>query len=92
MAREREAIERLADVVREELNVRRVRFVAAAEELSSYEVKPNYRTLGPLFGKDMPLAAKAIAALDPAHVAATLSGWRPTGDLGGRARAHAHGR
>ncbi len=31
--RERAAIERLAEVVREELNVRRVRFVAAAEEL-----------------------------------------------------------
>ena len=51
--------------MREELNVREVRFVAAAEELVSYEVKPNYRTLGPLFGKDMPLAADAIAALDP---------------------------
>jgi isoleucyl-tRNA synthetase len=70
--REREAIERLADVVREELNVRQVRFVAAAEELGSYEVKANYRTLGPLFGKDMPLAAKAIAALDPAQVAAAV--------------------
>jgi isoleucyl-tRNA synthetase len=70
--REREAIERLADIVREELNVRRVRFVAAAEELGSYEVKANYRTLGPLFGKDMPLAADAIAALDPARVAAAV--------------------
>jgi isoleucyl-tRNA synthetase len=77
--REREAIERLAEVVREELNVRRVRFVAAAEELGGYEVKPNYRTLGPLFGKDMPLAAKAIAALDPAHVAAAL---RDGGEVG----------
>ncbi len=70
--RERVAIERLADVVREELNVRRVRFVAAAEELGSYEVKANYRTLGPLFGSDMPLAAAAIAALDPAHVAGAV--------------------
>jgi isoleucyl-tRNA synthetase len=70
--REREAIERLSDVVREELNVRRVRFVAAATELGSYEVKANYRTLGPLFGKDMPLAADAIAALDPARVAAAV--------------------
>jgi isoleucyl-tRNA synthetase len=70
--RERAAIERLADIVREELNVRRVRFVAAANELGSYEVKPNYRTLGPLFGKDMPLAADAIAALDPARVAAAV--------------------
>jgi len=70
--RERDAIERLADIVREELNVRRVRFVAAAEELGSYEVKANYRTLGPLFGKDMPLAADAIAALDPARIAAAV--------------------
>src|SRR5580692_2676745 len=70
--RERGAIERLTDVVREELNVRSVRFVAAADELGSYEVKANYRTLGPLFGKDMPLVADAIAALDPAHVAAAM--------------------
>jgi isoleucyl-tRNA synthetase len=72
--RERTAIERLADVVKDELNVRDVRFVAAAEELSSYEVKPNYRTLGPQFGKDMPLVAEAIAALDPARVAAAVRG------------------
>ncbi|HEX4436108.1 MAG TPA: isoleucine--tRNA ligase [Solirubrobacteraceae bacterium] len=69
---ERQAIERLVDVVREELNVEQVRFVAAAEELGSYEIKANYRTLGPKFGKEMPLAAEAIAALDPAHVAQTL--------------------
>ncbi len=77
--REREAIERLADVVREELNVRTVRFVAAADELGSYEVKANYRTLGPRFGKGMPLAAEAIAALDPAHVAQVL---RDGGQIG----------
>jgi isoleucyl-tRNA synthetase len=77
--RERAAIERLADVVREELNVERVRFVAAAEELGSYEIKANYRTLGPKFGKDMPRAAEAIAVLDPGHVAATL---RDGGEVG----------
>ncbi len=70
--RERTAIERLSDVVREELNVRRVRFVAGAEELGRYEVKANYRRLGPLFGREMPLVAEAIAALDPARVAAAV--------------------
>ena len=70
--RERAAIEGLAGIVREELNVKRMRFVAGAEELGRYEVKANYRTLGPLFGKDMPLAADAIAALDPARVAAAV--------------------
>jgi isoleucyl-tRNA synthetase len=72
--REREAIERLAGVVKEELNVRSMRFVAAADELSSYDIKPNYRTLGPQFGKDMPLVAEAVTALDAAHVAAWLRG------------------
>jgi isoleucyl-tRNA synthetase len=77
--REREGIERLAEVVREELNVREVRFVAAAEELGSYEVRPNYRTLGPVFGKEMPLAAQAVAALDPERVVAAV---RDGGALG----------
>ena len=43
-----------------------------ADELGSYEVKPNYRSLGPRFGKQMPQVAAAVAALDPAHVAAAL--------------------
>jgi isoleucyl-tRNA synthetase len=80
--REREAIERLSDVVRDELNVKRVRFVAAAEELGSYEIKANYRRLGPIFGKAMPLAAEAIAALDPARVAAAVRVAGDGGDTG----------
>jgi isoleucyl-tRNA synthetase len=83
--RERVAIERLAEVVREELNVAGVRFVAAAGDLGSYEVKANYRTLGPLFGPQMPLAAAAIAALDPAHVAEAVRDGGSVGiEVGGR--------
>ncbi len=70
--REREAIERLAAIVREELNVRELRFVSEADELGQVELKPNYRTLGPRFGKEMPMVAAAVAGLDPAHAAATL--------------------
>ena len=70
--REREAIERLADVVRDELNVKELRFVERADELGSYEVKPNYRTLGPRFGKRMPDVARAVAELDAADVAGAL--------------------
>ena len=77
---ERSAIERLEGVVREELNVHRVRFVGGAEELGEYEVKANYRTLGPRFGKDMPRVAEAIAALEPAHVVAAVRGGE--GELG----------
>ena len=83
--RERDAIERLAEIAREELNVKQVRFVAAADELAGYELKPNYRTLGPRFGAEMPLAADAIAALDAAHAAPVLRAGGEVGiSVGGR--------
>ncbi len=69
---ERHSIGRLGAIIREELNVRELRFVSEADELGEVEVKPNYRTLGPRFGKDMPLVAAAVKGLDPAHVAAAL--------------------
>jgi isoleucyl-tRNA synthetase len=82
---ERDAIERMSEIVREELNVKRVRFVGAASELGQYEIKANYRTLGPLFGKDMPQAAEAIAALDASHVASTMRNGAEVGiSVGGR--------
>ncbi len=85
---ERAAIESLSEIVRDELNVRSVRFVVAADELGEYEVKANYRTLGPLFGRDMPLAAQAIAALDPAEVASAVRDGGGIGiSVGGREHA-----
>ncbi len=74
---ERAAIERFSEIVREELNVRELRFVSEADELGEVDVKPHYRTLGPRFGRQMPLAAAAVAALDPAGVAAALRDGRP---------------
>jgi isoleucyl-tRNA synthetase len=69
---ERGAIERTAEVIRDELNVREMRFVSEVDELGQVEVKPNYRTLGPRFGKQMPMVAAAIAGLDAARASATL--------------------
>jgi isoleucyl-tRNA synthetase len=69
---ERAAIERLEDLIVEELNVKDVRFVSEADELGEVELKPNYRALGPRFGKQMPIVAAAVAALAPAHATAAF--------------------
>jgi isoleucyl-tRNA synthetase len=69
---EREAIERFARVVTSELNVKELEFVHEQSELVSYAVKPNYRALGPRFGKHMPQAAAAIEALEADAVARQL--------------------
>jgi isoleucyl-tRNA synthetase len=75
--RERAAIQRLAGIVREELNVRELRFVSEADELGRVEIKPNYRALGPRFGKQMPLVAAAFGGLDAEAVADALREGRP---------------
>jgi isoleucyl-tRNA synthetase len=84
---ERAAIERLQDIVLEELNVKELRYVSQADELGSYEVKPNYRTLGPRFGALMPQVAAAVAVLDAAAVAAAL---RDGGTVGVNVDGHEH--
>jgi isoleucyl-tRNA synthetase len=76
---ERAAIERLSDLISTELNVKELEFVSEEAELVTYRVKPNYRTLGPRFGKDMPHAAAAVEALDPEAVAAAVAGERRVG-------------
>ena len=70
---EREAIEARADLVTAELNVKQLDFVSDEGELVTYSAKPNYRSLGPRFGKRMPQVAAAVEALDAAHVAAVLA-------------------
>ncbi len=51
-----------ADLVRDELNVKRIDFVASADidQFVHYEVKPDFKKIGPKFG---PLAPKIKAAL-----------------------------
>jgi isoleucyl-tRNA synthetase len=66
------AVEGLADLVAEELNVRRVRLVTDPAELVEVTVKPNYRRLGPRFGRRMPEVAAAVAALPAAESARAI--------------------
>jgi isoleucyl-tRNA synthetase len=70
---ERGAIEASSALVIAELNVKELDFVSDEADLVSYAVKPNYRSLGPRFGKRMPQVAAAVEALDPVHVAKVLA-------------------
>ena len=78
-------LEGLSGIVAEEPNVREVRFVTDAGGLVQVTLKPNYRTLGPRMGKEMPAMAEAVAALDPtATVQALDAGQSVTVSVAGR--------
>ncbi len=74
---ERAAIERLSEIIAEELNVKSLEFVAEADELGKVLLKPNLKALGPRFGKHMRDAKDAIDALDGTSVAASLRDGEP---------------
>jgi isoleucyl-tRNA synthetase len=84
---ERAAIEARADLVTTELNVKELDFVSEEGDLVSYAVKPNYRSLGPRFGKRMPRVAAAVEALDPVHVAKVMA---DGGEIGINVDGHEH--
>jgi isoleucyl-tRNA synthetase len=84
---ERQAIAERAELVTTELNVKELEFVSEESELVSYRVKPNYRTLGPRFGKQMPQVAAAIEALDAASVARSVA---DGGEVGFSLEGHDH--
>ncbi len=60
-------------LVAEELNVKRVTFTQDAGGRVTFAVKPNYRALGPVFGKRMPLVRAAMDAADPEAVRKALA-------------------
>ena len=67
----------LADIVKDELNVKALVFVKQAGELVSYRLLPDNAKLGPRFGADFPKLRKALDALDPAEVKAKVDAGEP---------------
>jgi isoleucyl-tRNA synthetase len=70
---ERHAVQRFADQISEELNLKKVSLHDPAEgPLLSYEASPNLKTLGPKFGEQVKDIRTALAALDANSLAAKV--------------------
>jgi isoleucyl-tRNA synthetase len=54
------------ELIKDELNVKEVAFTATPEEYVSYTVKPNFKTLGPKFGKQVKTIGKVLEEGDGA--------------------------
>jgi isoleucyl-tRNA synthetase len=65
-------LEGLEGLVAEELNVKAVELAKGVEELVSYTVKPNFRALGPRFGRRVEEIRAALAQADPQKIVADI--------------------
>ena len=52
------------DIIKEELNIKNVQFVNDASDLLSYSFKPQMRTLGPKYGKQLGEIREALQSID----------------------------
>jgi isoleucyl-tRNA synthetase len=82
---EREILESMEELIKDELNVKNVLFRENEDELVEYRAKANFRTLGKLLGKDMKAAAARIEKLSLAEIHALLSSRSVPLDVEGRA-------
>jgi isoleucyl-tRNA synthetase len=65
------------ELVLDELNVKRLQFVGTSDNLVSYVVKPNFKTLGPKVGKAMKAVQEALVNLDANHIRESLAKKEP---------------
>ena len=71
---ERDDLLQMANVLKEEINVKEFEVVSEVGELVSYKLMPNNRLLGPRFGRDFPKVRQELLALDAAEAAKQLQG------------------
>jgi len=68
------ALHPLLPLLAAELNVKEVTLATSGDDLVTLEAKPNFRSLGKKFGKNTPLAAQAVAALNGEQLRLFLRG------------------
>ena len=60
-SKNREVIGNLTELIKEELNVKEVTFIADSSEYLEYTVKPNFKEVGKIFGKNVNDFAKLLS-------------------------------
>jgi isoleucyl-tRNA synthetase len=65
---QRAEIEAVSDLIKAEVNVKEIVFLDDASGILVKQIKPNFKALGPRFGKDINLVSKEIQALTQGQI------------------------
>ena len=60
---QRETLERVKDIILEEVNIRELHIIGSDSEIISKKAKPNFKIIGPKYGKDVKKIQKIITEL-----------------------------
>ena len=67
-SQEKQAILEVSDLIAAEVNVKTIEILDDASSILVKEIKPNFKTLGPRFGKEMKYVSEAIQALNDEQI------------------------
>ena len=67
-SQEKQAIVEVSDLIAAEVNVKTIEILDDASSILVKEIKPNFKTLGPRFGKEMKYVSEAIQALNDEQI------------------------
>ncbi|NKI31447.1 isoleucine--tRNA ligase [Croceivirga thetidis] len=65
---QKEVIASVAELIKAEVNVKELELMDDASEILVKQIKPNFKTLGPKYGKDMKVIAGKVAQMDQADI------------------------
>mgnify|MGYP003629642871 FL=1 len=81
---QREEILAVQDLIKSEVNVKEIELIDDASGILVKSIKPNFKTLGPRFGKDMRFVASAINAMNAADITTIENEGKITVDINGK--------
>lgn len=65
-------VEKLKSLIIDEINVKNIGYVESKDGFSNYIIKPNYKVLGPKYGKHISKIAEALDNIDANHLVKQL--------------------
>jgi isoleucyl-tRNA synthetase len=65
-------VESMRELILEEINVKDIEYIEELGDYVNYEVKPNFRVMGPKFGKDLKAIGNVLRSMKPSEVVAKV--------------------
>ncbi|MDP8269305.1 MAG: isoleucine--tRNA ligase [Candidatus Tenebribacter davisii] len=65
-------VARMEDLIKEEINVKEIKYIADQDNFVSYEFKANFKVMGPKYGKHVKRIVSALENMDSNHIVESL--------------------
>ncbi len=63
---------RMENLIKEEINVKEIKYISEKDDFVQYEIKVNFKVMGPKYGKHVKNIAQAVSVMDGTHIVEKL--------------------